>query len=244
MTGDHVNWFLRGILSGIQTERYPATLHVPAGATPGLPVETRFGDPNEAAAMEARCPTKAITALGQVAAVDRDRCVHCMRCSKSGGGKPMEWRSDYEWAHEADSPVALPAAFRNSLHVRVVDAGDCGSCLNEIAHLNDPFYNAHRLGIFITPSPRQADALIVIGPVTAQMKAELRTAYDAMPEPKRVIAVGVCAINGGIFGPSLMCAGGAADAVPVDVVVPGCPPPPLAILHALLMLCGRKPPLA
>jgi Ni,Fe-hydrogenase III small subunit len=127
------------------------------------------------------------------------------------------------------------------MHVRVVDAGDCGSCLNEIAHLNDPFYNMHRFGFFITPTPRQADVLLVVGPVTQQMREALLTAYQAMPEPKRVVAVGVCAVSGGIFGPSVMCAAGAGDVLPVDIVVPGCPPPPLAILNALMEVCNRKP---
>ena len=84
--------------------------------------------------------------------------------------------------------------------------------------------------------------LLVSGPVSDAMKLPLRKTYDAMPEPKRVLAIGVCAISGGIFGPSFAVAGGAAEVLPVDVVVPGCPPPPLAILHGLLVLVERKPP--
>jgi formate hydrogenlyase subunit 7 len=135
----------------------------------------------------------------------------------------------------------LPNVFARSIHVRVLDAGCCGSCLNEIAHVNDPLYNMHRFGIFETPTPRAADVLLVVGPVTRQMSAELLATYEAMPEPKRVVAVGICAIDGGIFGPSAMCAGGAGDVVPVDVIVPGCPPPPRAIIEALLLVCNRKP---
>jgi Ni,Fe-hydrogenase III small subunit len=74
------------------------------------------------------------------------------------------------------------------------------------------------------------------------MKLPLRKTYDAMPEPKRVLAIGACAISGGVFGPSFAAAGGVSEALPVDVMVPGCPPPPLAILHGLLVLVGRKPP--
>ncbi|MHB8139850.1 MAG: NADH-quinone oxidoreductase subunit B family protein [Vulcanimicrobiaceae bacterium] len=236
-----MSWFLLGIRSGIRTERYAANAPAPAGATPGFPHETRFETTDDAAGNQARCPTGAIHAQGDVATVNRDRCIHCMRCASCDGSAAMEWKVDYHWAHGTDGVGTLPAAFHGSLHVRVIDAGDCGACLNEIAHLSDPFYNAHRHGIFITPTPRHADVLLVVGPVTQQMRAELATAYEAMPEPKRVVAIGACAVNGGIFGPSVMCAAGASSVVPVDIFVPGCPPPPLAIVHALLGVCESKP---
>jgi Ni,Fe-hydrogenase III small subunit len=241
-----MSWFLRGLRAGIRTEGYPGeNFEAKPGATPGLPVSTTFVNSQAAADLEARCPTGAIRAYEATALIDRDRCVHCMRCAHGNPDARATWRSDFEWTHEHDELAILKeldATFGRSLNIRVVDAGDCGACLNETGHINDPLYNAHRLGFFITPTPRQADVLMVTGPVTRQMHEELRTAYEAMPDPKRVIAVGVCATNGGIFGPSFMCAGGAADAIPVDLVVPGCPPPPLAILHALLTVCGRKPP--
>ncbi len=89
--------------------------------------------------------------------------------------------------------------FRRSIHVLVVDAGDCGACLNEVKQLNNPYYNMHRLGFFITPTPRHADVLLVVGPVTDHMRAALKKIYDAMPTPKRVVAVGACALSGGVF---------------------------------------------
>ena len=125
------------------------------------------------------------------------------------------------------------------MHIRVVDAGDCGACLNEVKLLNNPFYNMHRLGFFITPTPRQADILLVVGPVTDHMETPLLKTYEAMPEPKRVMAVGTCALSGGIFGPGFACGSGVSDILPVDMEIPGCPPPPLAILHGLLVLSGR-----
>ena len=94
----------------------------------------------------------------------------------------------------------------------------------------------------MTPTPRNADVLLVSGPVSDAMRIPLRKAYDAMPTPKRVVAIGACAIFGGVFGPSFAAAGGASEILPVDVVVPGCPPPPLAILHGLLLVVERKPP--
>jgi Ni,Fe-hydrogenase III small subunit len=99
----------------------------------------------------------------------------------------------------------------------------------------------HRLGFFITPSPRHADVLLVVGPVTDHMQVALKKIYDAMPTPKRVVAVGACALTGGVFAGSFVCANGVADVLPVDVEVPGNPPPPLAILHGLLVAVGRKP---
>ena len=100
----------------------------------------------------------------------------------------------------------------------------------------------HRLGFFITPTPRNADVLLVAGPVSDAMRDPLRKTYEAMPPPKRVVAIGACAISGGVFGPSYASAAGVKDIIPVDVIVPGCPPPPLAILHGLLLVAGRKPP--
>ena len=121
------------------------------------------------------------------------------------------------------------------------DAGDCGACLNEVKQLTNPYYNMHRLGLFITPSPRHADVLLVVGPGTDQMRVALRKTYDAMPTPKRVVAVGACALSGGVFAGSFACAKGVAEIIPVDIEVPGNPPPPLAILHGLLVAVGRRP---
>jgi Ni,Fe-hydrogenase III small subunit len=157
----------------------------------------------------------------------------------------MDWRNDYEWAETPSANqlyVPMPPAYRHSLHIIVVDAGDCGACLHEVKQLNNPLYNVHRLGIFFTPTPRAADVLLVVGPVSENMRVPLLKTYEAMPTPKRVLAVGVCAINGGIFGRSAMSGGGVASMLPVDLEVPGDPPPPLAVLHGLLAITGRKTP--
>jgi Ni,Fe-hydrogenase III small subunit len=135
-------------------------------------------------------------------------------------------------------------SFVRSLGILVVDAGDCGACLHEVKQLSGPYYNMHRLGFFITPTPRNADILVVVGSVTTHMRWPLLRAYDAMPGPKRVVAVGTCALSGGVFGPSFTSAGGVSEVIPVDVMVPGNPPPPLAILHGLLVTVGRRAPAA
>ena len=154
--------------------------------------------------------------------------------------------ASYEWTRTPPVRTAytpLRGAFARSLHVMVVDAGDCGACLNEVKQLNNPLYNMHRLGIFLTATPRTADVLLVVGPVSENMRGPLVKTYEAMPDPKRVLAVGTCAITGGVFGRSFMSAGGVGSVLPVDLEVPGDPPPPLAILHALLVMAGRKDPM-
>ncbi|MGO8685164.1 MAG: NADH-quinone oxidoreductase subunit B family protein, partial [Thermoleophilia bacterium] len=178
----------------------------------------------------------------QGVSVDYEHCLHCQRCQRSAPA--MNWDASYEWAALSDTSSAahLDNVFRRSLHVRFVDAGACGACLAEARLLDNPQYNLHRLGIFITPTPRNADVLLVAGPVTENMRAALVNTYEAMPTPKRVVAMGVCALNGGVFSQSFATLGGAAAVIPVDVVIPGCPPPPLAILHGLLLAVGRVTP--
>ncbi len=129
--------------------------------------------------------------------------------------------------------------FRRSLHVRHVDAGSCNACESEIKLLTNPYYDVHRLGIFFTPSPRHADLLLVTGPMTRGMEEAARIAYNAMPDPRLVVAVGACACSGGIFGPSCLARGGIGEVLPVDVYIPGCPPSPLALIHGLLLAVGR-----
>lgn len=149
-------------------------------------------------------------------------------------------RPDFAWSvRTQDSRGPLPARFRHSVHVRFVDAGANGALISEVRLIDAPPYNLHRFGIFITATPRDADVLLVGGPVTEAMREPLRKAYDAMPAPKRVVAIGDDAIDGGIFGKSFASAGGVAEVIPVDFVVPGCPPPPLAIIHGLLAAAGQ-----
>ena len=152
----------------------------------------------------------------------------------------MPWEMGYEWAAVKGSAFAqLGRPFSRSVNIRVVDAGDCGACLHEVKQLANPYYNLHRLGFFFTPTPRQADILIVVGPGADQMRLALEKTLAAMPTPRTVIAVGTCALSGGIFGPSFACSDGVGSIIPVDIEVPGNPPPPLAILHALLVATGH-----
>jgi Ni,Fe-hydrogenase III small subunit len=240
------NWVLKGLRTGIKTTIYPRRPEQAVGVSPGRPRGTPFDSADKIERLVERCPTGAIARKDGGVAIDQLQCIHCLRCRRAEDDAVVPWDTSYEWAtrdaQHAAAVSKLQTIFGRSLHIRFVDAGACGACISEARQLNNPYYNMHRLGFFITPTPRSADVLLVSGPVSDAMRLPLRKAYDAMPEPKRVVAIGACAIFGGVFGPSFAAAGGASEVVPVDVVIPGCPPPPLAILHGLLLVVERKPP--
>ena len=127
-----------------------------------------------------------------------------------------------------------------ALVIREVDAGSCNACELEVNALSNPYYNIDGLGIKLAASPRHADMLLVTGPVTKHMEQALRIAYEQMPEPKLVVAVGDCGRDGGIFGAGCATCGGVSKVLPVDVVVPGCPPPPIAILEGILAAVAKR----
>jgi len=231
-------WVINGIRAGIKTTVYPAKADAAAGITPGLPMGGAYSA-EQMNSLVACCPTGVFSVHEGRLIVDERRCIHCYRCAR-GIEEPVHWRQSYEWGMIRNDHGEFGREFEKSIHICVVDAGDCGACLNEVRQLNNPYYNMHRLGFFITPTPRHADVLLVVGAVTDHMKLALQKVYDAMPAPKRVVAVGACALSGGIFAESFVCAKGVASVLPVDVEVPGNPAPPLAILHGLLVAVGRK----
>ena len=129
--------------------------------------------------------------------------------------------------------------FGRSLAIRQVDAGSCNGCELEIGGLTGPHYDLERFGVHFVASPRHADCLLVTGPVTRNMAEALRRTWQATPDPKFVIAVGDCGRDGGIFRGSYAVVGGVADVVPVDAVIPGCPPSPATLLAGILEAIGR-----
>ena len=208
------------------------------------------------------CPTSAITleaaqAGGERLAVDYGRCVACQLCVEACPAKAAT--ASFDWAFgvrergdlllsgagtphaKTSERTAFRTGFRRSLHIRHVDAGSCNGCESELQALNNPFYNLHRFGIFFTPSPRFADLLLVTGPVTYAMQEPLRRTYEAMPEPRWVMAVGTCAVSGGVAGGGYACGNGLEGVLPVDLYLPGCPPNPAAIIEALLTFLERAP---
>jgi len=131
---------------------------------------------------------------------------------------------------------AARARLGRSLSIRHVDAGSCNGCELEIHALSNAFYDLERFGLRFVASPRHADVLTVTGPVTKNMREALLRTYDAIPDPKWVIAIGACAVDGGIFASSYAVEGGVKDVVPVDLTIPGCPPNPRQLLAGLLAL--------
>ena len=140
-------------------------------------------------------------------------------------------------AHASDASATLPLS--GSVQLRHVDAGSCNGCELEIASAFGPVYDAERYGLRLVASPRHADALLVTGPVTRNMADPLRKTYEATRAPKRVVAVGDCALNCGVFAGGHGVEGAVGDIVPVDVEVPGCPPTPEVLIAALRGLTGR-----
>jgi Ni,Fe-hydrogenase III small subunit/ferredoxin len=208
------------------------------------------------------CPTEAIKVhserIGEAQLeIDYGRCIACQLCVEACPADAVARSFDWAFGVRERSELVLLAdgnpvekedrrsesrdGFRRSLHIRHVDSGSCNGCESELQALNNPFYNLHRLGIFFTPSPRFADLLLVTGPVTYAMHEPLRQAYEAMPEPRWVMAVGTCAVSGGVAGGGYACGNGLDDVLPVDLYLPGCPPNPAALIKALLMFLDRVP---
>jgi Ni,Fe-hydrogenase III small subunit len=126
-----------------------------------------------------------------------------------------------------------------SLSIREVDAGSCNGCELEIHALNNAFYDLERFGLRFVASPRHADVLMVTGPVSKSMREALERTYAATPDPKWVVAVGDCAVDGGVFGGNYAVVGGVSGVVPVDLHIRGCPPRPVELLKGLLALLEK-----
>jgi Ni,Fe-hydrogenase III small subunit len=139
----------------------------------------------------------------------------------------------------AELPGKMDAVFGRSLRIRQVDAGSCNACEWECTALTNPVYDIQRFGVDFVASPRHADVLLVSGPVSRQMELALRKTYLATPEPRLVIACGDCAVDGGIYKGSYAVTNGVAAVVPVDCVIPGCPPSPMAIVAGIMQLLEK-----
>jgi Ni,Fe-hydrogenase III small subunit len=148
---------------------------------------------------------------------------------------------------DSDAPVEIERARQEildilgqALAIRLVDAGSCNGCEMEANALTNPYYNLEGLGIKFVASPRHADMLLVTGPVARNMEVALLRTWEAMPEPRLLVACGDCASCGGIFGESYATVGSLAKLLPVDISVPGCPPPPLEIMRGILAAVRRR----
>jgi len=199
------------------------------------------------------CTTHAIT-VGEKWSVDLGRCIWCGDCvdacptgaiSMGGSCRTVGTRNDLIVDAEGLEQAGLHLreetrrVLGRSLSIREVDAGSCNGCEVEVNSLSNPYYDLERFGIKIVASPRHADMLLVTGPVSRGMEEALMKTYNATPAPKLVVAMGTCAISGGVFGSSYACGSGVDSYLPVDVYIPGCPPHPITIIKGLLEALGR-----
>ncbi|MGH9303504.1 MAG: NADH:ubiquinone oxidoreductase [Acidimicrobiales bacterium] len=254
-------WIGRGLKEGVVTTRYPRRSDGygekwrGSVSLQGLAAARGRLDTAELQEAVRLCPTGAIADAGDHLSLDRGRCILCGRCV---AGRPEWFRFDAspELSTLSRRGLVLPEeseanlaevkeeladrvrALRRSVHVRHVDAGSDGSEEWEVAALLNPVYDVQRLGIYFTATPRHADLLLVTGVGTAGMVEPLRRTYEAMPEPRVVLAAGTDAISGGIIHPTYATRGGVGDIVPIDIFVPGSPPSPFSLLHGILLGVG------
>ncbi len=195
----------------------------------------------------AACPQDAIDVDKKK--IHMGRCVFCGTCERISNGEFVTFTDDFEISTSSSRDLLtdgdLPALaqhskqhfkklFGRSLQLRQVSAAGCNACEADLNVLATPFFDLARFGINFVASPRHADAIVVTGPVSRNMKTALLKTYEALPEPRAVIAVGSCALTGGPFFSSPEITPGLEEILPVDLFIPGCPPHPLTNLHGLL----------
>lgn len=236
-------------------------MRYPAAPPPSLPPRFRGRPVIERGTGEGQapdpgaCPTGALRLEGGSCAIDLGKCLFCGECETRSGPWRIRFTDDPRLATRTRAglvagpgqPGELAAAldarlkrlFGRSLKLRQVSAGGCNACEADSNVLTTIGWDLGRFGIQFVASPRHADGLLITGPVTENMRLALRKTWEAVPEPRLVIAVGACAISGGPYAGHPEAHNGCDGLVPVDLYVPGCPPHPLTILDGLLRLLGR-----
>lgn len=240
-----------------RTSRFPDVEPTLPSRFRGKPVLDPTRCPDGCRACIDACPTGALAGAGGDLSLDMGRCLFCTDCTAACPADAIHFTRDYRLAARGRGDLVVrsgePAPrelalgdklrrlFGRSLKLRQVSAGGCNGCESDVNVLGTVVFDLGRFGIQFVASPRHADGLLITGPVTENMRLALRKAYDAVPDPKLVIAVGACAIAGGPYIGHPEAHDGADRIVPVDLYVPGCPPHPYTILEALVGLLGRLP---
>jgi Ni,Fe-hydrogenase III small subunit/ferredoxin len=239
---------------GYRTASYPAEQpHLPP-LFRGRPIFEHGKCVEGCSACADLCPSAAIRLSDDGPRLDLGRCIFCGDCASACPEDVIRFTRDWRLA-ASERPELLIAgdtqphveALRRelrrlvgrSLRLRQISAAGCNGCEAEVTALGNVVFDASRFGIDFVASPRHADGVLITGPISENMRAATLSTYEAVAEPKLVIAAGACAISGGIFAGRPEVCGGADNILPVDLYIPGCPPHPVTILDGLLRLLGR-----
>jgi Ni,Fe-hydrogenase III small subunit/Pyruvate/2-oxoacid:ferredoxin oxidoreductase delta subunit len=249
-----LNVLLARLQQGHRTLPYPKTMPALPDRLRGRPVFAAGQCPSECQACIDVCPTEAIELRQGRPRIDLSRCLFCPECERACPKSIIKYTAEHRLAtsnREAlvvdDREFMLAKAvdrkmrriYGRSLKLRQVSAGGCNACEADVNVLSTVVFDLGRFGIQFVASPRHADGLLITGPVTENMRLALMKTYEAVPPPRVVIAVGACALSGGPYRDHPEVHNGASQYLPVDLLIPGCPPHPLTILDGLLRLLGR-----
>jgi Ni,Fe-hydrogenase III small subunit/NAD-dependent dihydropyrimidine dehydrogenase PreA subunit len=237
-----------------RTMPFPSPSTTPVDRCKGLPVCDFSGCAESCGGCKNVCPTQALRRENGKVRLDLGSCLFCGACEKSCPSGAVKFTNEYRCASRTREDLLyaggqypraaalqkkIRGLFGRSLKLRQVSAAGCNACEADTNVLGTLGYDLGRFGIQFVASPRHADGLFITGPVSKNMRLALQKTYEAVAAPKLVILCGACAISGGIFQGHEQVNNGAADLLPVDLFIPGCPPHPLTILDGLLRLLGR-----